>query len=419
MADSLKREWSNVHPIRRICRLSAALHSSAQPLDRVIDGAIVAFLIFSVLSITATQAAILIALATWLYKLVYAVDNRPLRLPLLLPITAFFLASVLASATAVDPYRSFTDLRSVFEPMFFFLLVNHLMGEARATLLVRVLITVGTLMAVFGLTQSIAKGADFRIHGTMSIYMTFAGILMLIALLALAQLLFTPRRRASYGLMLASFLLIASLVMTHTRGAWMGLAAGGTLILGFRQKRFLLALPVVAVVIFLASPDSVQQRIRSISDPQDPTARDRLYMWSSGAQIIRDHPWTGVGIGGVKRVYTAYKHPNSLRDQRTHLHSNLMQVAAERGLIGLGCWLWIWVAFYGQAWLIYRRLEPDASQARALVIGSLASVTGFHVAGLTEYTFGDSEVIMLVYFLMALPYVVQRTCPPSKVVGST
>jgi O-antigen ligase len=417
MADSLRREWSNVSPIRRIYLSVAALQSSARPLDRLIDGAIVAFLISSVVSITAAQAAILVALAAWLYKLVCAVDARPLHLPLLLPMTAFFLASVLASVTAVDPYRSFTDLRNVFEPMFFFLLVNHVAGEERATRLVRVLIAVGTLMAAYGLTQSLAKGSDFRIHGTMSIYMTFAGILVLIALMALAQLLFTAHRRASSGLMVALLLLIASLVMTHTRGAWMGLAAGGTLILGFRKKRFLLALPVLAVVIFLASPGAVQQRIRSISDPQDPTARDRLYMWSSGAQIIRDHPWTGVGIGGVKRVYTAYKHPQSLRDQRTHLHSNLMQVGAERGLIGLGCWLWIWVAFYWQAWRIYRGIEAHARQARALVVGSLAGVTGFHVAGLTEYTFGDSEVIMLVYFLMALPFVVQGTHPADKVVG--
>jgi O-antigen ligase len=419
MADSLRREWSNVNPIRRIHLLAVALQSSARPLDRVIDGAIVAFLMCSVLSITAAQAAILVALAAWLCKLACAADDRPLQLPLLFPMTAFFLASILASATAVDPARSFKDLRNVFEPAFFFLLVNHVMGEERATILSRVLIAVGTLMAVYGLAQSIAEGPDFRIHGTMSIYMTFAGILMLIALLALAQLLFTSRSRASYGLTLASLLLIASLVMTHTRGAWIGLAAGGALILGFRQKRLLLALPVVAVVIFLASPGAVQQRIRSIIDPQDATAQDRLSMWSSGARILRDHPWTGVGIGGVKRVYAAYKHPNALRDQRVHLHNNFMQVAAERGLIGLGCWLWIWVAFYGQAWLIYRRLEPCASHARALAIGSLASVTGFHVAGLTEYTFGDSEVIMLVYFLMALPYVVQRTCPPSKGAGST
>lgn len=419
MADSFRREWSNVSLISRIHLWTAALQSSEQPLDRIIDVAIVAFLVCSVLSITATQAAILVALAAWLCKLGRAPHDRLLHLPLLLPMAAFYLASVLASATAVDPYRSFKDLRNIFEPAFFFLLVHHVADEQRATTLSQVLIAAGTLMAVYGLAQSIAQGPDFRVHGTMSIYMTFAGILMLIALLALTQVLFTPRSRVSYGLVLALMLLTASLVMTHTRGAWLGLGVGVALVLGFRQKRFLLALPVVALIIFLASPEAVRERIRSIVDPQDVTARERLYMWSSGTQIISDHPWTGVGIGGVKRVYTAYKHPNALRDQRGHLHNNFIQIAAERGVIGLSCWLWLWVAFYWHAGQIYRGLGPDARQARALVIGSLASVTGFHVAGIFEYTFGDSEVIMLVYFLMALPYAVWGTQPPSKALGGT
>jgi O-antigen ligase len=419
MADSLRREWSNVSLLSRVHLWVAALQPSGQPLDRIIDVAIVVFLICSVLSITATQAAILVALAAWLCKLVRTPDHRPLHLPLLLPMVAFFLASVLASATAVDSYRSFADLRGIFEPAFFFVLVNHISGEERATTLSQVLIAAGTLMAVYGLAQSIANGPAFRVHGRMSIYMTFAGVLVLIALLALAQVLFTPRSRVCYGLVLSVLLLTASLVMTQTRGAWIGLAAGVALMLGFRQKRFLLTLPVVALMIFLVSPEAVRERIRSIVDPQDLTARERLYMWSSGAQIFRDHPWTGVGIHGVKRVYTTYKHPNALRDQRGHLHNNFIQIAAERGLIGLGCWLWIWGAFYWHAGRIYRGLEPDARQARALVIGSLAGVTGFHVAGLTEYTFGDSEVIMLVYFLMALPYVARGTPPSSKPLAGT
>jgi O-antigen ligase len=181
-----------------------------------------------------------------------------------------------------------------------------------------------------------------------------------------------------------------------------------TLILGFRQKRFLLALPVVALIIFLASPEAVRARIRSIVDPQDVTARERLYMWGSGLQILRDRPWTGVGIRGVNSVYPAYKDPNAVRDQRGHLHNNFIQIAAERGLIGVACWLWIWVAFYRQTWKTARGLGPGNPRGTALVVGSLASVTGFHVAGLFEYTFGDSEVIMLVYFLMALPYVVRE-----------
>jgi hypothetical protein len=39
------------------------------------------------------------------------------------------------------------------------------------------------------------------------------------------------------------------------------------------------------------------------------------------------------------------------------------------------------------------------------------------VAGLFEYNFGDAEVIMLVYFLMALPYVAQGSRTPRTALG--
>jgi O-antigen ligase len=418
MAESLKPEWSHVSLMRRVQLETVTRYVSAQVLDRIIDVAIVVFLICSVVSITGAQAAILVAQAAWLVKLVRAPNKRALHFPLLLPMATFYLASVLASATAADPWLSFKDLRNIFEPAFFFLLVNHVSGDERAATFSYILIAAATLMAVYGLMQSMAEGAAFRVHGTMSIYMTFAGILMLSALVVMAQLLFFPRGRWFWGLVGSLALLIAALVMTHTRGAWIGFAAGAALILGCRQKRLLLALPVVAVAVFLAAPEAVRVRIRSIIDPQDVTARERLYMWGSGVQIVRDHPWTGVGINGVKSVYQAYKHPNAVRDQRAHLHSNLFQIAAERGLIGMACWLWIWVAFYGQAWTIFRVRGPDTPRASALVVGSLASITGFHVAGLFEFTFGDSEVIMLVYFLMALPYVVMGVDRKARVHGT-
>jgi O-antigen ligase len=418
MAESFRHELSNLTLVRRMFLRSAALQSSEQPMGRVIDAAIVAFLLFSVLSITGAQAAILVALAAWLYERVRTKADGPLPLPLLWPMAAFYLASILASMTAVNPWHSFKALRDIFEPAFFFLLVNHVRGEKRATTLSHILIAAATVMAAYGLMQSMAEGPTFRVHGTMSIYMTFAGILMLIALVALAQLLFIPRSQLSYGLVGSLVLLTATLVMTHTRGAWIGLAAGVALIVGFRQRRFLLALPVVAVVIFLASPEAVRARIRSIVDPQDVTARERLYMWGTGLQMLRDHPWTGVGMEGVKRVYQAYKHPDAMHDQRAHLHSNPVQIAAERGLIGVACWLWIWVAFYRQTWKTARGLGPGNPRGTALVVGSLASVTGFHVAGLFEYTFGDSEVIMLVYFLMALPYIVRGVDREARVHGT-
>ena len=147
MAESLRQAWWNQRLVRRMCLKTAALQSSAQPMGRVVDAAIVAFLLCSVLSITGAQAAILVALAAWFYERVRATDDRRLHLPLLWPMAAFYLASVLASITAVDPLHSFKDLRGVFEPAFFFLLVNHLSGEERATTLSYVLIAAASVMA--------------------------------------------------------------------------------------------------------------------------------------------------------------------------------------------------------------------------------------------------------------------------------
>ena len=103
--------------------------------------------------------------------------------------------------------------------------------------------------------------------------------------------------------------------------------------------------------------------------------------------------------------------------QKSDLHSNLIQIAAERGLLGLACWLWLWGAYGSHTWRIYVRVGPEDRSAKALVVGSLASVIGFQIEGLFEYNFGDSEVITLTYFLMALPFVVQQACRSRQALG--
>ena len=54
------------------------------------------------------------------------------------------------------------------------------------------------------------------------------------------------------------------------------------------------------------------------------------------------------------------------------------------------------------------RLLMWQSGERALVAGSIAAIAGFLVAGLFEYNFGDSEVAMLAYAVMALAFAASR-----------
>jgi O-antigen ligase len=125
--------------------------------------------------------------------------------------------------------------------------------------------------------------------------------------------------------------------------------------------------------------------------------------------MARDHPLTGVGPGQVKRRYGDYAAPEFRQRPRGHLHNTPLQILVERGVVGLGAWLILFGTFFAGATGVLRRLPPGTTRERALVAGSVAAIAGFLVGGLTEYNFGDSEVVMVAYAVMALPFVVERS----------
>ncbi|HLF50599.1 MAG TPA: O-antigen ligase family protein, partial [Methylomirabilota bacterium] len=168
----------------------------------------------------------------------------------------------------------------------------------------------------------------------------------------------------------------------------------------------LLAMPYQVRVRFLTLYE-LRHRILTMADAHDVGVTERVYMWRSGLAMWREHPWLGVGPGGVKREYHAYALPEAAKKRTGHVHNTPLQILVERGVLGLAAWLWLFGAFYGRAIGLLRRLPPEAARERALVAGSLAAVTGFLVAGLSEYNFGDSEVAMVAWAIMALPFVVE------------
>jgi len=81
-----------------------------------------------------------------------------------------------------------------------------------------------------------------------------------------------------------------------------------------------------------------------------------------------------------------------------HLHNNVLQVLATRGLVGLVAFLWLQMAF---ARLVWRARSVDAEMA-ALLLGLWGSLWGFELMGLFEWNFGDVEVMIPLYFLLGV-----------------
>ena len=161
-------------------------------------------------------------------------------------------------------------------------------------------------------------------------------------------------------------------------------------------------------------PGPVAERARSIVNLEDATAAGPRGDVALGA--LDDRATTrcsASGPGEVRAWYQHYRRPEAIRPSTGHLHNSPIQIAAERGLPALGVWMWLWVVFFREGWRILRRVGRESPVRRALVCASLAGVAGFLVAGLFEHNFGDAEVVMLVYALMALPWVVGRELPPA------
>ena len=92
---------------------------------------------------------------------------------------------------------------------------------------------------------------------------------------------------------------------------------------------------------------------------------------------------------------------NWTRSTTGHLHNNILQIAAERGLLCLAAFLWFFVELYRS---LLRQLKNSDDDTRWVTLGAVAALTGFVISGLTEYNFGDSEVLVLLLFIVSIPF---------------
>lgn len=387
--------------------------------ERLRRGLLAALVLGLGLSITLAQAALALLALRLVWRL--ATGRARPGWPLGGPFAAWVGASLLAALLAARPLASLLAARDVLLIVMFYVVLDALAGPGeverwgrRLFALLAAVAVVGVLqvalcpwLAPLGPTLGRVARKCHRAHAFYSIYMTLAGVLSMVMLASLPRMLVAPRAGGPWALLgwLAG---CAGLAATYVRGAWMGFLAGVALVVGLiPQRRWLALAAATALALLVLLVPGLRQRAESIVDRADTTARERWAMWASALQMARDHPLTGVGPGHVKWEYPRYAAPEFRDKRRGHVHSTPLQVLVERGALGLAAWLTVFTAFVVRAARVLRRLPPEAARERALVAGSLAAIAGFLVGGLTEHNFGDSEVAMIAYAMMAVPFIVR------------
>jgi len=375
-------------------------------LELILLGALGLGILFSQISISIAQIFLGAALAVWIVLLVRR--ERTFAAPgFFWPLLAYAGLSLLATAFSVNPGVSFGEARGLLPFLLVPVLFTALARDGETEWLLAAFLASGFVNALYSIGYEFARAdPGERVSGFMGHYMTQAGLLMLFCSVALGFVLFRRgRARLAWagGLVLAAW----ALVLTLTRSGWIGLGVAAVVVALLWKPKILILLPVLAALFFAVSPRTVRGRALSIFSLRDPSNQYRLEYARAGAKIIADYPLFGTGPKTVRMVFQNPKYGLSeMAKRNVHLHSNIMQIAAERGVTALVAWL----AFIVAAFLALLKLARRAGDpARPLAAGALAGLAAFFVAGFFEYNFGDSEVSTLLLIVLTLPFVTSRT----------
>jgi len=262
--------------------------------------------------------------------------------------------------------------------------------------------------------NSWSRGRDWRATGFFSHWVTYSEVLQLIASLALGILLALNRKKSLLGVLLLVAVagLVFALGATVTRASWIGFAvSAGLMLLLTSSRRTILLVGACAIPLVLAGIFILQQK-RSIGfiDRTDQSTSWREMVWKEGFQLLVSKPRHlifGVGLDSIKGHWRGWGLFDNGRQPIGHMHSNLLQIALERGIPALLVWLALFGIYIRMLWQIIRRSSEGF--ARGLAVGALGGAIGFFASGLVHYNWGDSEVITVFYFILGLCLVVERT----------
>ena len=376
-----------------------------EKLVRLLPLFITLFVFFSMVSISFSQ----IMLAHAFVVLVICVLKKQIKIsfpPFFWGMIVYCALSILASFFSVNPGVSLIDSKDL---LLFLIIPIVYMGLRQTNKIYRAnlaLLASAYVSIFYSLFVYIFKAAPGeRVQGFMGHYMTQAGVMLLFGALALSLFIFS-RDKARFFWGLGFLLSVLILILTSTRSAWIGMVIATSVVLFFYKPKTLIIVPLATALILILSPREVKTRALSIFSTRGYSNSQRLEYLDAGIQIIKEYPIFGTGPNTVEMEFQNPKYGLSEEaKQNVHLHNNILQIAAERGIPTLLAWfvflVWLFISLI--------KLVPNKDPTLfPLTVAAIAAFLAHFAAGLFEYNFADAEVAALFFYMMVIPFAQSR-----------
>ena len=183
------------------------------------------------------------------------------------------------------------------------------------------------------------------------------------------------------------FALLANL----KRGPWFGVFIALTILFSFYRKKIAWSLCLIIPCIIL-SVTPLRERLQNSFEDFNISG-GRNIMWQVGGELATRYP---LGIGFANSEYQQ-KFAAEIPTSHRHFHNNFINILVECGWIAFFAFIF-WLIKIFQATFFHKISSPE----RILQVGCGCSVVAMFCAGFVEYNFGDSEVLLLLFFILGI-----------------
>lgn len=262
---------------------------------------------------------------------------------------------------------AFEGFRAIVQSMFWFFVAFQLLkDESSVRKLATLFVWLTGILSIHGIYQYIIgvempstwisaneEGIRTRVYSIFTSPNIFGCLIVLALPMCIALLLTTKNKRKKLLFSVFAICMCASLLFTYSRGAWIGAVCAIGVYVFMKDKRLIMPVIIVILLALILIP-GISDRITYMlsSDYMESSMQGgRLIRWTIGLQILREHPWIGLGLGAfggaVAANHELFTEVGGQLIETFYMDNYYMKIIVESGIIGI-------LAFVFLMWQVIR-----------------------------------------------------------------